>query len=31
MTFSHDEQLNGIAERVLAGERLSFADGVVLY
>ena len=31
MTFSHDEKLNQIATRVLAGERLSFADGVALY
>jgi aminodeoxyfutalosine synthase len=31
MNFSHDEKLNEIAERVTAGERLSFPDGVALY
>jgi len=31
MDFSHDERLVDIAERVNAGERLSFADGVNLY
>ncbi|HEY3582437.1 MAG TPA: hypothetical protein VGK82_17915, partial [Pyrinomonadaceae bacterium] len=31
MTFSHDLRLNKIAERALAGERLSFDDGVALY
>ena len=31
MNFSHDSRLNNIAERALAGERLSFADGVALY
>src|ERR1043165_3218523 len=31
MNFSHDLRVNKIAERALAGERLSFADGVALY
>src|SRR5918999_461503 len=31
MNFSHDDKLNEIAERTIAGERLSFADGVALY
>ena len=31
MNFSHDDKLNEIAERAIAGERLSFEDGVALY
>ncbi|MDX6614663.1 MAG: aminodeoxyfutalosine synthase [Blastocatellia bacterium] len=31
MFLSHDEQLNHIAVKVEAGERLSFADGVALF
>src|SRR6476469_3843890 len=31
MNFSHDERLVAIADRVNAGERLSFADGISLY
>lgn len=31
MNFSHDEALNQIEEKVEAGERLSFDDGVALY
>lgn len=31
MNFSHDKNLVGIAEKVEAGERLSFADGVALF
>src|SRR3982750_773306 len=31
MDVSHDEKLNRIAERVFAGERLPFEDGVNLY
>ncbi len=31
MNFSHDDKLNEIAERTIAGERLSFEDGVALY
>ncbi len=31
MRFSHDSKLNTIAEKVEAGERLSFDDGLVLY
>jgi aminodeoxyfutalosine synthase len=31
MLFSHDDQLNEIAARVERGERLTFADGLVLY
>jgi aminodeoxyfutalosine synthase len=31
MNFSHDDKLNEIAERAVAGKRLSFEDGVALY
>ena len=31
MNFSHDEQLNDIANRVETSSRLSFADGLALY
>ncbi len=31
MNFSHDPKLNGLAARVEAGERLSFADGLDLF
>jgi aminodeoxyfutalosine synthase len=31
MNFSHDQQLNEIAARVAAGDRLSFEDGVKLF
>ena len=31
MKFSHDNKLNEIAARTIAGERLSFEDGVALY
>ncbi|MBD0373222.1 MAG: aminofutalosine synthase MqnE, partial [Pyrinomonadaceae bacterium] len=31
MNFSHDPKLNAIAEKVSAGERLSFEDGLALY
>ena len=31
MNFSHDDKLNEIAERTIAGERLSFDDGLFLY
>lgn len=31
MNFSHDRNLNGIAQKVGAGERLTFADGVALF
>ena len=31
MNFSHDPQLNQLAAKVEAGERLSFADGMALY
>ena len=31
MNFSHDPQLNRLAPKVEAGERLSFADGMALY
>ena len=31
MNFSHDDKLNEIAERTIAGERLSFEDGLALY
>ena len=31
MNFSHDDKLNEIAERTIAGQRLSFEDGLALY
>jgi len=31
MDFSHDQKLVEVAKRVIAGERLSFDDGVNLY
>ena len=31
MQFSHDKNLNYIADKVAAGERLSFDEGVALY
>jgi len=31
MNFSHDENLNKLSERVAAGERLTFEDGVALF
>lgn len=31
MNFSHDQNLNAVAERVLAGARLDFADGMALF
>ena len=31
MKFSFDERINGIEEKVSAGERLSFEDGIALY
>lgn len=31
MNFSHDDKLGQIAEKVLAGQRLEFSDGVLLF
>src|SRR5215213_3785954 len=31
MNFSYDEKLNGLVEKVEAGERLSFEDGMTLF
>ena len=31
MSFSHDPSLNEIGDKVEAGERLSFAEGVALF
>ena len=31
MNFSHDRILTAVAEKVEAGERLSFADGLALF
>ena len=31
MRFSHDQKLDELADRIEAGERLTFADGLVLY
>ncbi len=31
MEFSHDPRLNELAEKVEAGERLSFEDGLALF
>src|SRR6201990_453751 len=31
MCFSHDQRLNELAEKIEAGERLSFEDGMTLF